>query len=241
MEGILLVDKPSGMTSHDVVQRLRKITGIQRVGHTGTLDPQATGLMIICFGRTTKLSLKFSESDKIYQVRFLLGLETDTYDSTGKVIDKKPVNITEMKLEELILDFKGIQQQRPPLYSAVKVRGRKLYEYARRNIPVEAPLRTITIYSLKLLSYDSPRGVLEVNCSKGTYVRTLVHDIGQKLGVGAVAEAIRRTQSGMFRVEMALTLDQIQNNESPKAFVSSSLLAFSNFDREISFSASLIS
>ncbi|HLG18355.1 MAG TPA: tRNA pseudouridine(55) synthase TruB, partial [Bdellovibrionota bacterium] len=167
--GVLLIDKPRGITSHDVVSRLRRAFNMQRIGHAGTLDPDATGLLILCLGKATKLSMTLSEKDKTYRVGFLLGKETDTYDSVGQVLAERPVNATREAVESVLQGFVGTQVQRPPIYSAVKVKGRKLYEYARAGKPVEIPTRHVTIHSIQLLRLEGAEGEIEVACSKGTY------------------------------------------------------------------------
>lgn len=224
MNGVLLIDKDRGLTSHDVVSRLRRLLNFDRVGHAGTLDPDATGLLVMCLGPATKISALLMNSDKTYEVEFQLGQETDTYDSGGKVLSSRLVGVTENQLREVLRDFVGIQMQRPPKYSAVKVRGRKLYEYARKGLEAEAPPREITVYSIELKTYESPNGKLLIDCSKGTYVRSLVHDLGQRLGTGAVTTSIRRLRSGYLDVSDAIPLGEIERSSNPVETVLSRMM-----------------
>jgi tRNA pseudouridine55 synthase len=224
MNGILLIDKGRGITSHDVVDRLRDITKLERIGHAGTLDPDATGLLVMCIGPATKISSLLMDGDKSYEVEFRLGIETDTFDSTGKVVAERPVSVTANQLNEVLRDFVGIQMQKPPSYSAVKVKGRKLYEYARKGIEAEVPSREITIYSIELRSFQAPSGSVWIDCSKGTYVRALIHDLGQCLGSGAITTAIRRVRSGYLDLSDAVTLEEIELAPDPAEMVRSRLL-----------------
>ncbi|MFH1016881.1 MAG: tRNA pseudouridine(55) synthase TruB [Pseudomonadota bacterium] len=225
LEGILLIDKPKGMTSHDVVSRLRRILKIKRIGHTGTLDPDATGLLVICVGKATKSSATLSDVDKTYRVGFRLGVETDTYDETGDVVARNDdVSVSEGKLQETIRGFVGEQEQQVPLFSAVKVNGRKLYEYARKGIEVTPPTRQVKIHSIDLLSFASPNGEMEVSCSKGTYVRSLIHDMGKKLGTGAITTEIRRVQCGSVRVSEAVSLEEVMKAENAYENLSRALI-----------------
>ena len=209
MNGILLVDKPQDWTSHDVVAKLRGVCGEKRIGHSGTLDPMATGLLAVFLGRATK-AVEFSEAEeKEYLAHLRLGLETDTQDTTGTVLrtcDRVPDRAA---LEAVLPRFRGEIDQIPPMYSAIKVQGRKLYEIARRGGEVSREPRRITIRALDLLGEEDGDYLLRVCCSKGTYVRTLCHDIGQALGCGGAMSALRRTRVGGFRVEDALTMDAL--------------------------------
>lgn len=214
MDGILLVDKPRGMTSHDVISSLRRALQMKRIGHAGTLDPDATGLLTVCLGKATKVSALLAQSDKTYLVKFTLGVETNTYDSTGEIVAERPVNVDRVMLTQAIKGFLGSQQQKPPRFSAVKIAGKRLYEYAREGEEVELPVRNITIYSIRVLSFEGKEGELEVVCSKGTYVRSLVHDLGQALQTGGMTTAIRRTESGALRLEKALPLQKFLEAES---------------------------
>ncbi len=224
LDGILLIDKPKGMTSHDVVNRLRRILKIKRIGHTGTLDPDATGLLVLCVGKATKASAALSDVDKTYRVGFLLGVETDTYDSAGKIVARKEVSVSKDELQKVIDGFVGEQEQQVPMFSAVKVNGRKLYEYARRGIEITPPIRKVKIHSIDLNSYSSPEGELEVSCSKGTYVRALVHDIGKKLGTGAITTEIRRMRCGSVQVSQAVSLENVLQDENAYENLSKALI-----------------
>jgi tRNA pseudouridine55 synthase len=215
MDGVLLIDKPAGLTSHDVVYRLRRMLNIKSIGHAGTLDPDATGLLVVCIGKATKISAYLMEGQKIYDVGFRLGLETNTYDLGGRVLAERPVQVCAADIEQTIRSMLGQQEQRPPKFSAVKVGGRKLYEYARADQDVDVPIRSVVVYSMLLKRFDSPSGRLEILCSKGTYVRSLVHEIGVKLGTGAVATEIRRRASGEFQIENAITLKELEEAPHP--------------------------
>jgi tRNA pseudouridine55 synthase len=207
LDGALLIDKPSGPTSHDVVDAIRRSFHIKKVGHCGTLDPNATGLLIIVLGKATKLSEKLMASDKVYEGTAKFGETTASYDSDGDLVASLPVPpITLDELNELAAGFQGDQLQMPPMVSAVKVGGVPLYKMARKGIEVERKPRLIRIYSFRFTEYEQPLGKFRVACTKGTYVRTLIHDLGQKLGCGAHLSALRRTVSGNFNVADALPL-----------------------------------
>lgn len=210
MNGILLVDKPAGWTSSDVVAKLRGVLHEKRIGHSGTLDPMATGLLVLFAGRATR-AVQFAEyHDKRYRAALRLGLVTDTQDITGTPIGGSPREVTEEELENALAGFRGPIRQIPPMYSAIKVKGQKLYEIARRGGQVERQPRPVTIHELRLLGRDGEDFLLDIRCSKGTYVRTLCHDIGQALGCGACMSALRRLQAGEFSLENAYTLEQIR-------------------------------
>lgn len=210
MNGILLVDKPSGWTSNDVVQKLRGILRERRVGHAGTLDPMATGLLTVFVGRATR-AVEFAEGDaKRYLASLRLGLTTDTQDITGTVLREVDADVHREQLEPILRRFEGPQLQTPPMYSAVKVKGRRLYEIARRGGTVDRPAREITVESITLLRREKEDWLLDVRCSKGTYVRTLCNDIGEAIGCGGCLSALRRTEAGPFKVEDAHTLDELQ-------------------------------
>ncbi len=212
------------MTSHDVVSRLRRLLKFKTIGHAGTLDPDATGLLIICLGKATKVSSLIAEGDKSYRIGFRLGIETDTYDSTGKVVAERPVDVNEARLKAVAEMFLGEKKQRPPIYSAVKVQGKKLYEYARRGEKVEIPERSVRIHSITLIWYENGEGEMEVTCSKGTYVRSLIHDIGQHLGAGAVTTSIERMECGLLRSVDAVSLSAIESAVDPRALVHDRLM-----------------
>lgn len=206
--GILNIDKPQGITSHDVVDAIRKIFPDQKVGHTGTLDPLATGVLPICIGEATKLSDNLTSEIKKYSVKMLLGVETDTYDITGRIVFASVFNKDEIYIKERIKRFIGKQQQMPPKYSAIKVEGKKLYQYARENKDVEIKPREIEIYNIDNIKIDleSKEVAFDVECSKGTYIRSLVNDIGKKIGCGATMTELRRTQTGNFKIEDSIPL-----------------------------------
>ncbi len=210
ISGVLVVDKPVGLTSHDVVQIIRKGTSIRRAGHTGTLDPRASGVLVILVGPAVRLSEYVSASDKRYQAVVSLGTSTDTYDADGRVVGQNPVDITEAQFEEALSKFVGEIEQVPPPYSAVKVKGRKAYEMARDGEDVQLEPRVIQVYSLELLEWAPPEAVIDVYCSSGTYVRSLAHDLGEELGTGAHLVGLRRTKSGRFTLRDAVPLRKLR-------------------------------
>jgi len=210
LDGALLIDKPVGPTSHDVVDAIRRQFQIKKVGHCGTLDPNATGLLIIVLGRGTKLSEKMMSADKIYEGAIKLGETTDSYDADGELTGSLPVPpLTLEQLNETAAAFVGDLMQLPPMVSAVKKDGVPLYKLARKGIEVERKERLVHIYSFRFTGYQDPLGQFRVACTKGTYVRTLAHDLGQKLGCGAHLAALRRVTSGRFAVADALPLDHV--------------------------------
>ena len=212
--GIINVYKETGYTSFDVVARLRGILGQKKIGHTGTLDPDATGVLPVAVGNATKLVDMLTDKKKEYVATFILGMTTDTQDISGKVTDRSKVTCTDEKIRDVITSFTGDIKQIPPMYSAIKVGGRKLYELAREGKEIERKPRPVTIYDIEILSMDTcgedPNITIKVECSKGTYIRTLCHDIGQELGCGAVMSSLKRTASGQFTIESAHTLDEIE-------------------------------
>jgi tRNA pseudouridine55 synthase len=209
-DGALLVDKPAGPTSHDVVDAIRRHFHIKKVGHCGTLDPRATGLLIIVLGRGTKLSERLMADDKVYEGTFKLGESTDSYDADGDLTGSLPVPPLSLdELNELAQTFVGDQLQLPPMVSAIKKDGVPLYKLARKGIEVERKERLIHIYSFRFTAYEEPLARFRVACTKGTYVRTLAHDLGNKLGCGAHLAELRRTVSGRFNVADALALKRI--------------------------------
>ena len=210
MNGILLIDKEPGWTSSDVVVKLKGILRERRIGHAGTLDPMATGLLTVFVGRATR-AVQFAEHDaKRYLASLRLGVTTDTQDITGNILETKPVQITEEELENVLREFRGEIEQIPPMYSAVQVGGRRLYDIARKGGTVERAPRPVTIHELKLLGRDGEDWLLDIRCSKCTYVRTLCHDIGQALGCGGCMSALRRTEAGGFSVSGAVTIGEMQ-------------------------------
>ena len=210
MTGILLIDKPSGWTSSDVVAKLRGILHERRIGHSGTLDPMATGLLVVFVGRATR-AVEFAEAqDKRYVAGLRLGLATDTQDITGTRLSGSPRDVSAEELEAVLEQFRGQIRQLPPMYSAIKVKGQKLYEIARRGGEVVRQPREITVHALNLLGRDGADFLLDVHCSKGTYVRTLCSDIGASLGCGGCMSSLRRIRAGDFSLENAWTLQQVQ-------------------------------
>ena len=209
--GILLVDKPTDWTSFDVVNFVRGRFNFPKVGHCGTLDPAATGLLVLTVGKFTSYSNRFAGDDKTYEATLKLGITTDSYDMEGEITSECDASAVEdAQVAEVIAGFKGSQKQLPPMVSAVKVGGKKLYELARKGIEIEREYRDIEISKIDITRMANPEYDFTVKCSKGTYIRTLCHDIGQKLGVGGTLKALRRTQSGKFSVADALTIEQIK-------------------------------
>ena len=211
IHGIINVYKEKGFTSHDVVAKLRGIVGQKKIGHTGTLDPDATGVLPVCLGKATKLCDLLTDKNKTYEAVLLLGKTTDTQDITGEVLEEKSTEaLTEEKVREAIEGFIGDYEQIPPMYSALKVNGKKLYELAREGKVIERKARPVKILDIQILEIDLPKVRMEVSCSKGTYIRTLCHDIGEKLGCGGCMESLSRTRVSTFRIEDAKTLDEIE-------------------------------
>lgn len=210
MNGILNVYKEPGFTSHDVVAKLRGICKQKKIGHTGTLDPEASGVLPVCLGSATKLCELLTQKDKEYRAVMLLGCETDTQDTTGTVLSEHEVTASEEEVREAVLSFTGHYDQVPPMYSALKVNGQKLCDLARAGKVVERKSRPVTIHSIEIEEVSLPRVTMTVSCSRGTYIRTLCHDIGQKLGCGAAMEKLVRTKSGRFGLDQAYRLSEIQ-------------------------------
>ena len=218
MKGILLVDKPAGMTSHDVVDRIRRAARMKRVGHTGTLDPAATGLLILCLGPATRLSEHFTGLEKTYEGTMRLGIETASYDLDGEVVTERPVPELDIAaIQHQCTPFTGQIQQIPPMVSAVKVDGERLYKLARKGETVERPARSVLVRAYDVLSYDAPDARVRVTCSSGTYVRSLCHDVGQAIGCGAALASLRRLAVGRHRVEDALPLEAFTSPDSVAA------------------------
>jgi len=211
LEGVLLVDKPTGFTSHDVVARLRRKLQMKRIGHAGTLDPMATGLLIMLIGKATKISQFLISLDKEYEGTIELGKVTDTQDAEGNVLETLPVPpLTEEEVRAAMNGFLGDQYQMPPMYSAIKINGQALYKSARKGEEVEREPRFIRVMNFDLTGFAPPRFDFRLRCTKGTYVRTIAHDLGRKLGCGAHLAALRRTASDKFNISRAQTLDQIE-------------------------------
>ena len=226
--GILIVDKPAGWTSQDVAAKLRGVFHEKRVGHGGTLDPMATGVLPIFIGRATRAVPFFEHADKVYEAGLRLGLVTDTQDVTGRTLEERAVDITQERLEAALDSFRGEIAQIPPMYSAIKVNGQKLYALARQGKAVERAPRPVTIFALDLLGGAGADWRLRVHCSKGTYVRTLCHDIGAALGCGGCLSALRRTRAGAYDVTRSHTMAEILAAENPEALLLSTDSLFSD-------------
>ena len=210
LDGAILIDKPAGPTSHDVVDAIRRKFQIKKVGHCGTLDPNATGLLIIVLGRGTKLSEKLMGDDKVYEGALKLGISTDSYDADGEILETKTVPpVTLEQLNELAAPFVGDQMQVPPMVSAIKKNGVPLYKLARKGIVVEREPRLIHVYNFRFTGYSEPFGEFRLACTKGTYVRSIAHELGQKIGCGAHLATLRRSVSGKFDIADALPLEKI--------------------------------
>jgi tRNA pseudouridine55 synthase len=209
VNGILVVDKPAGMTSHDVVDRVRKVFGTKKVGHGGTLDPDATGVLVLAVGHATRFIDYTKEAPKAYAAVATLGTTTTTQDASGEIVEERAVDVTEDEVRAALKRFTGDIEQIPPMVSAVKIGGERLYRKARRGESVERPPRSVTIHSLELNAFDGLNAQLDVTCSGGTYVRTLIHDLGHELGCGAHMSSLRRTGSGGFALVEAVALDAL--------------------------------
>ncbi len=209
--GLLNVNKPAGPTSHDIVARVRRGTGVKKIGHAGTLDPLATGVLVLCVGAATRLSEYVMASRKVYRARAHFGVETDTYDAEGAVVAERPADhLTRAAVEAALGAFRGEIEQVPPMYSAIQQGGRRLYELARAGQDVPRDARAVTIFRLDLLAWEPPLATLEVTCSPGTYIRSLAHDLGAALGTGAHLSALERAASGPFTVEDAVGWDALE-------------------------------
>ena len=210
MEGIIVVNKPKGITSFDVIRKLKKILKTKKIGHTGTLDPLATGVMLICVGKATKLASDLETKDKVYIADFDIGYATDTYDIEGKKIAENIIDVSKEDLEQSIKKFIGNIKQVPPMYSAIKIDGNKLYHLARKGIEVERPERDVTIEYINLLDFKNNKAKIETKVSKGCYIRSLIFDIGQDLGTYATMTALQRKQVGDYSLENSYSLEQIE-------------------------------
>ena len=211
ISGILNIKKEAGFTSHDVVAKLRRIVGQKKIGHTGTLDPDATGVLPVCLGKATKLCDIIGDWDKTYEAVLLLGKETDTEDTSGKILEEKEVTVTEEEIQNIILSFQGTyDHQIPPMYSAKKVNGKKLYELARQGIVIERKPCPVTLSSIHIKKIELPYVTFEVTCSKGTYIRSLCRDIGVKAGCGGCMAGLIRTRVSSFRIEEGFTLSEVE-------------------------------
>lgn len=209
MNGILNINKPLGMSSFDVVRKVKSVAKTKKVGHTGTLDPEASGVLPICIGSATKLVDYIMSEYKIYKAELMLGITTDTYDREGKIISTAQVDVDSTEVEKVIKSFEGNILQIPPMYSALKVNGQRLYSLARQGIEVERKPRAITIYSINILDMQLPKIVFEVKCSKGTYIRSLCYDIGEKLQCGGTMWNLQRTQTGSFNILNSVDLQEL--------------------------------
>ncbi|HEX9035548.1 MAG TPA: tRNA pseudouridine(55) synthase TruB [Ktedonobacterales bacterium] len=218
MDCIAVIDKPTGMTSHDVVARVRRLAGQRRVGHAGTLDPAATGVLLVLLGQATRVAEYLSDSGKEYRAVVRFGIETTTYDAEGKVVHEAPVTLTREQIESVMPAFLGVIQQRPPVYSAIKRGGVPLYALARAGKAVEAPLRMVRIDALNIISWEAPDLTIDVNCGKGAYIRSLAHDLGAILGPGAHLASLVRTRSGPFTLAQAISLEQFADSLSTGAW-----------------------
>lgn len=212
MNGIIIIDKPCGKTSHDMVGFIRRLTGIKKVGHTGTLDPQATGVLPVCIGNATKACELLTCENKAYRAELALGMTTDTLDAEGEILTDQPVLCDEDTIKNTIMSFVGEIEQIPPMFSAIKKDGKKLYELARQGISIEREKRKITIHSIKINDIDMEKETVsfDVECSKGTYIRTLCDDIGMKLGCGGYMNKLTRIKSGRFSLDDAYTTEQLE-------------------------------
>ena len=213
MDGILIVNKPRGMTSHDVVAGVRRLSKQKRVGHAGTLDPMASGVLLVCLGRATRVAEYLTGTDKTYRAVMRLGVETDTYDAEGRVVATQPVNVTESTLRKALVNFVGEIDQVPPMYSALKRQGKPLYKLARKGIEVEREPRRVTIHEIALREFmagGQPDATVKVRCSAGTYIRSLAHDIGAALGCGAHLIELTRLASGSFTIDEAVSLQDLE-------------------------------
>ena len=233
MNGIVIVDKPEGWTSQDVVSKLRGVFKTRRIGHGGTLDPMATGVLPVFVGRATRGVEFFEHADKTYEAVLRLGMTTDTEDTTGTVLEEKPVSITQQEFLAVLEQFRGRIRQVPPMYSALKVNGQKLYDLARQGKEVERKSREITIFRLECLSFDGNSARLLVHCSKGTYIRTLCKDIGQALGCGGCMAALRRVQAGDYSIENAVTLQELTECQDPARYLSPVDTLFSQHEKTV--------
>ena len=229
MNGIVIVDKPEGWTSQDVTARLRRVFNTRRIGHGGTLDPMATGVLPVFVGRATRGVEFFEHAEKTYETVLRLGITTDTEDISGTVLTEQEACVTEEQLEEVLQRFRGDIMQVPPMYSALKVNGQKLYDLARKGKEVERQPRPITIHELTLLGMEAEGIHLRVRCSKGTYIRTLCKDIGEALGCGGCMAALRRVSAGEYTIEESVPLQRLLETETPEAFLRPVDSMFRNF------------
>ena len=218
-QGNIVIHKEKGFTSHDVVAKLRGILHMKKIGHTGTLDPDATGVLPVALGKGTKLVDLLTDKEKTYEAVLHLGIDTDTQDMSGTVLEERPVNVTEEEVRKVLKSFVGEQLQVPPMYSALKVNGKKLYELAREGKTVERKARPVCFYEIEPLEFHLPLVKIRVTCSKGTYIRTLCADIGEALGCGGCMQALRRTQAGEYTIAEAVPLQQLLEAAEPETYL----------------------
>ena len=219
MDGIVIVDKPQGWTSQDVTARLRRVFNTRRIGHGGTLDPMATGVLPVFVGRATRGVEFFEHAEKTYEATLRLGITTDTEDISGEVLSTAPVHVSREKLEETLEKFRGEISQIPPMYSALKINGQKLCDLARKGKEVERKPRKVTIHLLECLAFDGTDAVLRVTCSKGTYIRTLCKDIGEALGCGGTMASLRRTAAGEYTISQSVPLQELLETQEPEKYL----------------------
>jgi len=231
VDGVLLIDKPVGLSSNDALIKAKRMVNAKKAGHTGTLDPFATGLLPLCFGEATKFSQDLLEADKTYVATMHLGVTTNTGDTEGETVETRPVDVTLEQIESALARFRGPILQVPPMYSALKRDGKAYYEYAREGIVLEREARPVTIHALDFIGYEAPMLIIRVTCSKGTYVRVLGEDIGAALGCGAHLNALRRIQVGTLTVEGMITLEQLQAHADPLSLLAPVDALLSTFPR----------
>ena len=219
MNGIVIVDKPAGWTSQDVVSKLRGVFQTRRIGHGGTLDPMATGVLPVFVGRATRAVEFFEHADKTYEALLQLGITTDTEDTTGEILERRPVQVTQQAFLDVLTRFQGDILQVPPMYSALKVNGRKLYDLARQGKTVERQPRPVTIHSIQCLEFGEEQARIRVHCSKGTYIRTLCKDIGEALGCGGCMAGLRRIQAGSYSIDRAVPLQELIESTDPEKYL----------------------
>lgn len=230
INGIIVINKERGYTSHDVVAKLRKILNTRKIGHTGTLDPEATGVLPICIGKATKICDMILNSQKEYIAGIKFGITTDTQDIFGNIVSQKEPDASIDKIKEVIMSFEGEIEQVPPMYSAIKVDGKKLYEYARNGVEIERKSRKVKIEKIQILEVSKETALIKVSCSKGTYIRTLCDDIGKKLGFGACMESLVRSKSSIFDIEKSVKIDEI-NLENCKDYLMNIDEVFLNYEK----------
>ncbi|AYD40074.1 tRNA pseudouridine(55) synthase TruB [Clostridium fermenticellae] len=226
MDGVLNINKPVGISSFDVVRKIRKLTGIKKVGHTGTLDPEASGVLPVCIGSATKLVNHIMSDCKVYRVELMLGVVTDSYDREGTIVRNSRVDLRNDEIKKAIKSFEGEINQVPPMYSALKVNGRRLYSLARQGIEIEREPRKVKIYSINILELNLPKVIFTVKCSKGTYIRSLCYDIGEKLKCGGSMWNLQRIETGNFNIRNSVELDELTKDNIYKYIISMDKVLF---------------